>query len=434
MKKSITLLLLLVASLSLFAAGTWVGWRGASRAKPQESVRHVLHYTCPMHPQYHSDKPGDCPSCGMRLEPVYAGEGGAGSESRPSASAVRVTPDRQQAIGIRVATAERTPSSSTFRTVGRIAADDRRLYRINASTEFWVRKTYEQATGSYVKRNDPILGYYSTNFLSAAAAYLYALDTVDRQKAAKVESAGQKSTTDLQVRQAVESLQNLGVSEPQLQEMAATRKVSDLVVLRAPIDGFVVSRSATLGQYIAAGTELFQLADLSRVWVLADVFESQADLIKPGMAVTVSMVQRKREFRARVSDVQPLFDEASRTLKFRIEADNPAFLLKPGMFVDVEFPVTLPAAVTVPGEAVVDSGVRRTVYVDRGNGYFEPRRVATGWRMGDRVQIVSGLQAGERIAVSGTFLLDSESRMRSAAAGIASPETDPVCGMDVDRD
>jgi multidrug efflux pump subunit AcrA (membrane-fusion protein)/YHS domain-containing protein len=135
-----------------------------------------------------------------------------------------------------------------------------------------------------------------------------------------------------------------------------------------------------------------------------------------------------------VVNVPPLFDDASRTLKVRLELDNPGYALKPGMFVDVEFPVTLPPAVTIPSEAVVDSGVRRTVFVDRGDGYFEPRRVETGWRMGDRVQIVSGLQPGEQIAISGTFLLDSESRMRNAAAGIITPETDPVCGMDVDRE
>ena len=137
---------------------------------------------------------------------------------------------------------------------------------------------------------------------------------------------------------------------------------------------------------------------------------------------------------ATVSNAQPVFDEATRTLKVRVEADNPDFALKPGMFVDVDFEATFPRSVTVPTEAVLDSGLRKTVFVDRGNGYFEPRRVKTGWRVGDRVQILKGLMVGERVVIAGTFLIDSESRMKAASQGIFGPVAeDPICGMDVDE-
>jgi YHS domain-containing protein len=137
-----------------------------------------------------------------------------------------------------------------------------------------------------------------------------------------------------------------------------------------------------------------------------------------------------------VSDVEPLFDETTRTLKVRLEMDNPGYALKPGMFVYIDFPVSLPPGVSVPADAVLDSGLRKVVFVDRGNGYFEPRRVETGWHVGDRVEIVRGLMDGERIVVSGNFLLDSETRMKAAsvATAAASRTMDPVCGMEVDAE
>jgi RND family efflux transporter MFP subunit len=189
-----------------------------------------------------------------------------------------------------------------------------------------------------------------------------------------------------------------------------------------------------MGQRFEKGAELYRIADLSRIWVQADIFGRQADSIKPGTTARVAVAERDRAYTARVSTAQALFDETTRTLKVRLELDNADYALKPGMFVDVEFEAAVPRAVTVPAEAVLDSGLRKTVFVDRGNGYFEPRRVETGWRAGDRVQILKGLMAGERVVISGNFLLDSESRMMSAAQGaLGAAAKDPVCGMEVDQ-
>jgi Cu(I)/Ag(I) efflux system membrane fusion protein len=175
--------------------------------------------------------------------------------------------------------------------------------------------------------------------------------------------------------------------------------------------------------------------DLSRVWILADLYEEEAEHVHPGLIAQVRSTQnRARVFRARVGNVLPQFDRDTRTLKVRLEADNPGYLLRPDMFVDVEFPLQRPSSLTVPTEAVIDTGLRKTVFVDRGQGYFEPRQVETGWRIDGRVQIAAGLSEGERIVVSGTFLIDSESRIREAAAGIkTSARKDLVCGMDVDE-
>jgi RND family efflux transporter MFP subunit len=422
-------------TLVSFTIGTFYGGRtgGASSA----GQRQVLHYTCPMHPQYKSDKPGDCPSCGMRLVPVYA-DGNVvespGRDQAVAAGAVRVNTERQQAIGVRVGVVEKASGARVLRTTGRVAPDEGRLYRLNASTDFWIREVFPPTTGSLVRKNEALLSFYSGNFLSAAASYMYALDTVDRQKATPgADTPAQNAVVDVRLRQAVDSLKALGVSQYQIDEMAQTRQISDLVTIRSPIEGFVLARNATLGQYIQPGTELYEIADLSRIWVLADVFMSEATSIRPGGPARVTLPEQGRVFQVKVSQVLPQFDTTSRTLKVRLESDNPGYLLRPGMFVDVAFDVALPPAVVVPADAVIDSGMRKTVFVDRGSGVFEPRLVKTGWRFEDQVEILEGLAPGERIVVSGTFLIDSESRMRAAAAGFYSPPArDPVCGMEVD--
>jgi YHS domain-containing protein len=194
----------------------------------------------------------------------------------------------------------------------------------------------------------------------------------------------------------------------------------------------VIARNISPEQRFDKGTELFRISDISHVWVMAEIFERDSAFLKPGTRATV--IYQSRRFEARMSNALPQFDPQTRTLKTRFELDNPGDILRPDMFVDVELHAEMPAALTVPADAVVDSGVHKTVYVSRGDGYFEARRVETGWRVGDRVQILKGLMPGERVVVSGNFLLDSESRMKSAAMGIYNPEIDPVCGMEVDHD
>lgn len=225
------------------------------------------------------------------------------------------------------------------------------------------------------------------------------------------------------------------MSDVQIAELATLRKASQQIELRSPVTGFVLERNVSPGQRFEAGDELYVIADLSEVWILADMFQYEASAIRAGQVATVELPDQGRAFRARVSEVLPQFDPSSRTLEVRLETHNPRFVLRPDMFVDVEFPLQLPSSLSVPAEAVLDSGLRKTVFVDAGNRYFEARRVETGRRVGDRVEIRSGLMEGERVVTSGNFLLDSESRLKASAAGIRSePAKDLVCGMDVDRD
>ncbi len=434
MKKIVVAVLIVAGAGLAFAAGAWVGWRSAATARGAPATGTFLHYSCPMHPAYQSDRTGTCPSCGMRLEPVYAG--GARSDPAPPPDAsrlVQMSAERQQVMGVRFGTAEVAAGDQIVRTVGRVAADETRVYRINAPVDGWIQELDANATGVVVRKNGVLGAYYAPEFLGAQQAYLYALGALDRFQKGH-EAPDQIKLTQASVQQAADNLRNLGMSDIQVQAMAGARELSQRIWIASPSDGIILARNVSLGQRFDKGTELFRVADLAHVWILADVYEHQADCIRHGARASVTAPQRQRAYTATVSDVEPLFDEATRTLKVRLELDNPGSALKPGMFVDVDFPVELPAALTVPAEAVLNTGLRSTVFVDRGSGYFEPRIVETGWRVGDRVQIRKGLMPGERIVVSGNFFLDSESRMKAAGAGISHAVTDPVCGMSVDRD
>jgi Cu(I)/Ag(I) efflux system membrane fusion protein len=225
----------------------------------------------------------------------------------------------------------------------------------------------------------------------------------------------------------------MGVSTRQISEMERRREVPITIDILSPTDGVVLSRGVTLGQKFDKGAEWFRIANLDRVWIVADALEGDVLLARPGMTAKVTVPGRPGTLTAVVSAVPAQFDPASRTHKVRLEIANPGMLLRPDMYVDVELQVERPSALTVPVDAVVDSGLRRTVFVEAGEGVYEPRAVETGWRAGGRVEVLSGLSAGDRIVVSGTFLVDSESQLRATAAGVKGPvEKDPVCGMDVD--
>ncbi len=458
-------ILLLIAAGS-FLAGSWATFHGSRPAPAPE--RRILHYVDPMNPALKSDKPGIAP-CGMPLEPVYADPGdSAGKDllaSMPPGT-VRISPERQQIIGVRVMKVEKAPWNHTLRVLGRVAADETRVYRINAATEGWIQDAFPVTTGSLVRKDELLatLSFFSLEYRTLIQNYfnlfnLGAAEFVgepnqplsDQQKRAE-ELRTQYSAPQLkQMRSAAKRagelggtaqinyyrkyLLNYGIGEYQLKEMERTQTFPDAVEIRSPVSGFVLSRSITPGLRLEKGAELFRIADLSEVWILADLFESEASYFKPGMRVKMELPYRKTTLHARVSSVLPQFDPATRTLRIRLIAENSGYVLRPDMPVNVELALSGPPALVVPLEAVLDSGLKKTVFVDKGNGFFEPRRVETGRSLGERVEIVGGLMPGERIAVSGHFLIDSEARMQQAALGISGEiARDPVCLMNVDAD
>jgi RND family efflux transporter MFP subunit len=343
-----------------------------------------------------------------------------------------VSPEKQQVTGIRLATVEKVTETHTLRVLGRVAADETRVYQINASVDGWIRRTYNNPTGSLVRQDEPLVDFYSPEFLSAQQAYIYALSSLDRRKTEEGAVPEQTPLSRANIQQYSDTLRNLGMSDKQIEEIGRTRQRTQNVQILAPAPGFILFRNISPGQKFSKGTELFRIADLRRIWVVMDLFENEARFFKPGIVAKILLPQQDKTFTGRVSATPPQFDPVTRTLKVRLEVDNSGYALRPDMLTDVELPVTLPPAVTVPADAVLDSGIRKIVFVDRGSGYFEPRQVETGWRFGNRVEITRGLEPGEKIVVSGNFLIDSESRMELAAAGMyGTLEKDPVCGASV---
>jgi Cu(I)/Ag(I) efflux system membrane fusion protein len=447
----------LVAFLLLLPLSFYAGYRanhspGAGTTGPDG--RKILYYVDPMNPSFRSAEPGVAP-CGMPLEPVYADSVGQPGGGSTAGGGIPVRADRQQLIGVTFETVGRKTLRHSLRLLGRVAVDEARLHRLNAVTQGWIREVGPATTGSLVKKGEVLAAYYAPDIATPLQNFIYTVETYEKVKETgsnpydNLQGGGQLAAYERNIATGERTLQNLGMTAEQIDRVRATREFAWLVEIRSPVAGFVLARNVSNGQRFEPSTELYTIADLSRVWILADAFEGDAHHFKPGVRATVTHPSLGRTLAARVSPVLPQFDPATRTLKVRLEADNPGFVLRPEMFVDVEMPVELGPAITVPKEAVIDSGTRRVVYVDKGQGVFEPRKVETGFREGDRVEIVSGLTEGEKVVTSGNFLLDSESRMRAAgaeetpegeaeahgetrAAAAPTVEKDPICGMTVD--
>jgi len=433
MKKQTIVLLMVIVAAGFFLAGYWYSLH--SSGSTPTSGRNILYYVDPMNPGFRSEKPGLAP-CGMPLEPVYAESGqpqpqGARNGSAAMPGGVQVKAGMEQLIGVKVETVEKAPWSQTIRMPGKVVPDENRIYRITAATDGWVRKILPPTTNSLVKKDELLATFYAPEFFSGLKAYLYALR---RTESSANESEEQLEQTNASLENYKISLRNLGMSELQLDEIQRTKKGTDSVEIRSPAAGFILSRKISYGQRFEKGLDLYRIADLSKVWILADIYDNAALLTKPGMRMEVSSPYLGKSFYASLTNVPPAFDTATRTLKLRLTADNPGYRLRPDMFVDVEFKVNMPPAITVPSDAVLDSGLKKTVFVELGKGYFEPRIVETGRAAGNRVEIVRGLKPGERIVVSGNFLIDSESRMKTAASDMSRIRNiDPSCGMTVDE-
>jgi Cu(I)/Ag(I) efflux system membrane fusion protein len=444
-----------VGSVVVIALGAFLAGRYTGKPTSQDSAKakHILYYVDPMHPSYKSDKPGTAPDCGMALEPVYEGEDLA-SKLQLAPGAVAISQEKQQLIGVRVEPVEKNSGSRLVRTTGRVTANDNLVYKLMAGTDGWIQSLQDNPAGTVVKKDQLLASFYSREFRNAEQAYIGSLASIDRVKTSRPDD--QRVLSDSSVRINEEQLRTLGMSESQIHELGTTRQVTGDIQIVAPVDGIVLARDISPAQRFEKGTELYRIADLNKVWILADLFGDQAGALKAGMRVTVNVRELAKTISAKVSDVPPLFDPASRTLKLRLEADNPGMLLRPDMLVDVEFQVPAPVGISVPQEAVLDSGLQKIVYLETSDGVFQPRPVELGAVFAGRVSVKHGLAEGDRVVTSGNFLIDSESRMRPTAAqpmnekqetpaahvehkmqnaSMSSAEMvhDPVCGMTIDR-
>jgi RND family efflux transporter MFP subunit len=396
---------------------------GTMGASGVASARKIDHYRDPHDPKYASDKPGLNPATGNDLEPVYA------DQQVPPPGAIQISADKQQLIGMRYGTAEWSSDGQSMRFAGRVVPDETRVTRIHAKVEGWIESISVDFTGQLIRQGQPLLTLYSPELLASQQELLLAMKAKGiMQHSSMAESA---DNTAALVQAARHRLELWDLSQSQIDEIERTGQPIKSITLYSSADGYVTARNAFAGQRITPETELYAITDLSRVWVMADVFETDAPQIRMGQSATVIVPGSSGALTARVAYLQPEIDPATRTLKVRLDLPNPGLRLKPEMFVDVEMQLGGGRRLTVPAEAVLDSGVTKTIFLDSGNGYFAPRQVETGQRIGDRVEILKGLQPGERIVISAAFLLNSESQMKSALGNTSAMPAMP--GMTPDQ-
>jgi len=386
--------------------------RSGTGDKARESAKHVLYYVDPMHPAYRSDKPGTAPDCGMDLVPVYE-DARSAPKSTSTSGAVILNAEKQRLMGVLVEPVRMSSERRTLRTTGRVEADGDRLYRLMAGTDGWVQSVQNNPVGTLVKKNELLATLYSREFRNAQQAFLGSLVSMDRMKGAGDKQDDPLRGRDASLRINEEQLRALGMADAQIEELRKTRQITSDITVNAPADGVVLSRGISPGQRFDVGTEFYRIADLTRVWITVDVLGEEAKAFRPGAKVQLFVRERATTVSATVSKAPPFFDAASRKLRVRLEAGNPDLALRPDMFVDIELPIQASPALTVPVDALLDSGLSERVFVESADGEFEPRVVKTGWRAEGRVEILDGLTEGDRVVAKGTFLVDSESRLKT---------------------
>jgi Cu(I)/Ag(I) efflux system membrane fusion protein len=442
--------------LAVVSIGSYVMSKRPAPASRQAAGKIV--YQCPMHPAYTSDQPGDCPICGMTLVPirqngsaggaagssgprrilyyrnpmnpsvtspvpmkdemgmdyvpVYSDEGqAAGLQGNvPGLTAVDITPERVQLIGVRTARVERSALGGRLDLVGFVTPDESRLRRVQIRVSGWIRQLYVNQTGVRVNAGQPLMSIYSPELFQSEQEYLI---NRDGNRAALDSTHGPPDATG------PDRLRLLGVPADEIQRLGREGKASTQLVLRSPVSGTVLERGVVEGEYVSADTPLLTLADLSRVWVIVDLYEmdmTRVHIGDPARFTTDGMPGRS--FEGRIEFVYPTVSNETRTLKARLALANPEGALRPGMYGRVSVSARGVSALSVPAEAVVNAGEHTYVFVAHQGGHFEPRMVWTGMPEGDRVQILKGVSEGDTVVSSASFLIDSESRLKAAIAGM----------------
>jgi Cu(I)/Ag(I) efflux system membrane fusion protein len=429
----------------------------AKKAKPATAAPAAAgKYYCPMHPDRTSNDPNaKCPDCGMKMVPKpSAAENAAAVEAKPvpGLADVDLTPDRIQLIGMRTARVERAALGDSLRTVGVVAANERGLAQISVRFSGWIQDLKVSETGQRVRRGEVLATVYSPDVLRAEQEYITARGWSGNAGGGEAGGAahhmGASPSDAMQdglAAAARRRLELLGIAAPEIDAVATRGKAADTVPIRSPAEGYVTARNVVLGAAIQPGAPLFELADLSRVWLLADVFEQDAARLRIGQKATLELAAYPGEkFMGKVQFIYPTVSASTHTLRVRLEFPNKSgpsgVKLRPGMYGNVSLELPSASGLVIPSEALVDTGEHQYVFVAKGEGHFEPRLVRAGARTGDKVQIVEGVAEGETVVTTGNFLVDSESRLRAAIEGqTAAPAAGgggqgPDCANDFDAE
>lgn len=425
----------LVAAVAA-GAGYWLGGRGTARSAaintdspagkageaPAKKERKLLYYRNPMGLADTSPTPKK-DQMGMDYIAVYDGD--ESGEPAPAAGQIRFSVEKIQKLGVKTEAAARRPIAKVVRASGRIEPDERRTYTISPKFEGYVEKLYVNVTGQAVSRGQPLFEVYSPDLVSAQREYAIAAKAATALKSAGSEAqSGMQTLAD----SSLVRLRNWDISSEQIKLLAETGEARHSLTFRSPVSGIVTEKKAMQGMRFMPGEALYQIADLSAIWVVADVFEQDIAQVQKGAKATVKVnAYPEKTFTATVSYIYPTLKPETRTVQIRAELANPGQLLKPGMYAQVELGATVTGqSVTIPHSAVIDSGTRQLVFVQSGEGRFEPRTVKLGARGDAYVEVIDGVKDGELVVVTANFLIDAESNLTAALGGFSSAPASPT--------
>jgi Cu(I)/Ag(I) efflux system membrane fusion protein len=346
------------------------------------------------------------------------------SQETEDAPTVEIPFEKQQLIGVKTVPVSVMPLQQIIRTVGRIEYDERKLATINTKFEGWIEKLYVDYTGKLVKKGEPLAEIYSPELVATQQEFINVLRWAGRsgpQTPAGPANGGAtvsvremlSKDADTIVEAAKQRLRLWDISDDQIGKIEGSRKPIRTLTIFSPVNGYVVQKMALQGMRVMPGEKLFDVADLSTVWVVSDIYEYEVPLVRVGENATITMSYFPgREFSSRIEYIYPSLSGETRTAKVRFSISNPEGQLKPQMFTNVEVRIGLGRRLAIPDGAVIDTGVRQVVYVDKGEGYFEPREVMLGLRAEGYREVLKGLKAGEKVASAATFLIDSEAQLK----------------------
>lgn len=419
LNKKITIPLIILLLIAL-AGGGWYAWQhtGHDHAAEQKKAGEGKQlYTCSMHPFIIKDKPGTCPICGMELIKKIDGAAGGGemtAEQKQQADMIgHVSLSPTQRVMANVETVEVRPQAlnKEINAVGIVQFDQSRQAKVTAWIAGRIDKLNVNTVGAYVNKDRPVAEIYSPDLLATQQEYLLAVRSREQLKDSPIPSISQNG--DGLVQSAKQRLMLFGVKESQIAELEKAGKPNIRLPIYTPLSGVVIEKLVQQGQYVNTGDPLFNIADLSTVWVEVEVYENEFPNIHIGQQVEIrSQSFPGKPFTGKVSFIYPFLDPKTRTVKARVSMPNPGMRLKPDMFVNAVIKAPLGKAIVVPVSAVIDTGKRQVVWVESSPGMFEPRDVQVGQRTDDKLQILSGLNAGDKVAVSGGYLIDSESQLK----------------------
>jgi Cu(I)/Ag(I) efflux system membrane fusion protein/cobalt-zinc-cadmium efflux system membrane fusion protein len=376
----------------------------------EQGDREILYWQAPMNPNEIYDEPGES-KMGMELVPVYA------DEATSSEGMIKINPVVVQNMNVRTAEARQKDLSATVRTVGKIEHNEQKLYTVNTKISGWVENLFVDYTGEMVRRGQPLFSIYSPELVTTQREYLLALKTRDKVGTSSFKTIRNGGNSLLDATR--QRLEYWDIPQSAIEHLEKTGEVKKAITLNAPADGMVLHKNAVEGEYIKSGTSAYQIADLSSVWVQASVYDYEVPWIQEGQSAEMELsYQPGKTYQGTVDYVYPSLDQESRTVQVRLEFNNPDLALKPGMYTSVRIQTrSLKDVTVIPNEAIIRTGERNVIFIAQGDGAFEPREVTLGREGGEHnneIEILSGIEPGEKVVTSAQFLFDSESRLQEA--------------------